>query len=147
MLTSYTAGATLSTRRVLAALTSAFDLAVHAVNLGEHVFRTGLHLQVGRLAVRVALNAEFLLDGSEHLQHVGEFMLREELNLHIQLPPTVCRGAEAVLNDGYEGREKMASNDTMIVKSPEGNESNNDLPTLGQRRQCASWTVRNRRIA
>jgi hypothetical protein len=28
----------------LRALTSAFDLAVHAVNLGEDVFRFGLHL-------------------------------------------------------------------------------------------------------
>ena len=28
-------------------LTSAFNLAVHAVNLGEHIFGPGLHLQVG----------------------------------------------------------------------------------------------------
>jgi hypothetical protein len=31
----------------LPALPSAFDLAVHAVNLGEDVFRFGLHLEVG----------------------------------------------------------------------------------------------------
>ena len=30
-----------------AALTSAFDLAVHTVNLCQHVFGPGLHLQVG----------------------------------------------------------------------------------------------------
>ena len=48
-------------------LTSPFDLAVHPVNLSEHVFRPSLHLQVGQLAVRMVLNAEFVLDGIEHL--------------------------------------------------------------------------------
>ena len=47
-LTPYAAGAALSAGSALAtALASAFDLAVHAVNLSEHVFRPGLHLQVG----------------------------------------------------------------------------------------------------
>jgi hypothetical protein len=44
ILTPYAAGAALSAGSVLAALTSAFDLAVHAVNLGEHIFGLGLHL-------------------------------------------------------------------------------------------------------
>ena len=52
LLTPYAAGTALSVGSVLAALTSAFDLAVHAVNLGEHVFGPGLHLQVGQ-SIRV----------------------------------------------------------------------------------------------
>src|SRR5262249_47676092 len=46
-LTPYAAGAVLSTESALSALTSAFDLTVYPVNLCEHVFRPGLHLQVG----------------------------------------------------------------------------------------------------
>jgi hypothetical protein len=41
-LTALSAGSALAP-----ALISAFDLAVHTVNLGEHVFGSGLHLQVG----------------------------------------------------------------------------------------------------
>ena len=62
---------------------SAFDLAVHTVNLCEHVFGPGLHLQVSQLAVRVVLNAQFILDGIEHVQHTSDLMLREEPNLQI----------------------------------------------------------------
>jgi hypothetical protein len=58
-------------------LTSAFHLAMHTVNLGEHIFGLGLHLHLGELAVRIVLAAEFLLDGIEHLQHASECMLRE----------------------------------------------------------------------
>jgi hypothetical protein len=47
-LTPYAAGAALSAGSALApALMSAFNLTVHTVNLGEHVFGPGLHLQVG----------------------------------------------------------------------------------------------------
>src|SRR5262249_3521481 len=63
-----------------AALLSAFDLAVHAVNLREHVFGPGLSLQVGRLAVRVVLNAQFILNSIEHVEDAGDFMLREQPN-------------------------------------------------------------------
>src|SRR4030095_6689615 len=38
--------------------------------------------------------------------HTGNFMLREQSNLQIQLRPAVCGVAEAVLADEYEGREK-----------------------------------------
>ena len=44
VLTSYAAGVALSAGSALAALASASDLAVHPVNLGEHVFGPGLHL-------------------------------------------------------------------------------------------------------
>jgi hypothetical protein len=43
VLTPYTAGAALSAGSVLAALASAFNLTVHTVNLGEHVFGPSLH--------------------------------------------------------------------------------------------------------
>ena len=43
-LTLDAAGAARSTGSVLAALTSAFDLAMHTVNLSEDVFGLGLHL-------------------------------------------------------------------------------------------------------
>ena len=46
LLTPY-AAAPLSGPGGLAALTSAFDLAVHPVNLGQHVFGLRLHFQVG----------------------------------------------------------------------------------------------------
>jgi hypothetical protein len=72
-LTPYAAGASLSARRGLAALTSASDLTVHTVNLSEHVFGPGHHLQVGELAVGVVLNTQFVLDSIEHLQHTGNF--------------------------------------------------------------------------
>jgi hypothetical protein len=74
--TPYAAGAALSAGRGLAALTSAFDLAMHAVNLSEHVFRSGLHFQVGQLTVCIVLNAEFLLDGIEHLQHSDTIIVK-----------------------------------------------------------------------
>ena len=47
LLTPYAACTTLSVGSVLAALTSAFDLAVHPVNLSEHVLGASVHLQVG----------------------------------------------------------------------------------------------------
>jgi hypothetical protein len=48
VLTLYAPGAALSAESALApALTSASKVAVHTVNLGEHVFGSGLHLQVG----------------------------------------------------------------------------------------------------
>lgn len=80
-LTPYAAGATRRARRGLAALTSASDLAVQAVNLSKHVFGPSLHLQVGEFAVGVVLNPQFVLDSIKHLQHAGEFMLREQTNL------------------------------------------------------------------
>ena len=103
LLTPYAACTTLSVGSVLAALTSAFDLAVHPVNLSEHVFRPGLHLQIGSLAVRVVLNAQLLLDGIEHLQHTGDFMLRQQPHVHIQRRPTVCLIPETVLTDEHKG--------------------------------------------
>ncbi len=106
VLTPDAAGAALSAGSVLGALTSAFDLVVHAVNLGEHVFGLGLHLSVGSLAVRVVLNAEFVLDGIKHVEDAGDCMLREEPNVHIQLRPAVRLVAEAVLADEHEGRQK-----------------------------------------
>ena len=47
LLTPYPACTALSAESVLAVLASAFDLAVHPVNLCQHVFRPGLHLQIG----------------------------------------------------------------------------------------------------
>ena len=47
LLPPYAAGAALSAGSILPALTSAFDLTVHAVYFCEHVFGPGLHLQVG----------------------------------------------------------------------------------------------------
>jgi hypothetical protein len=44
LLTPYAAGASLGAGSAMAALTSAFDLTVHPVNLCQHVFRPGLHL-------------------------------------------------------------------------------------------------------
>src|SRR5882672_9364872 len=101
----YAAGAALSAGSVLAALTSAFDLAMHAVNLSEDVFGLGLHFSVGHLAVRVVFDAQFVLDGIKHVEDAGDFMLREEPNVHIQLRPAIRLVAEAVLTDEHEGRQ------------------------------------------
>src|SRR5215510_6652101 len=46
MLTSDAADAARSAGSTLAALPSAFDLTMHPVNLCQHVFRPGLHLQI-----------------------------------------------------------------------------------------------------
>jgi hypothetical protein len=47
VLTPYAACTALSAGSVLAALPSTFDLAVHTVYFCKHVFRPGLHLQIG----------------------------------------------------------------------------------------------------
>jgi hypothetical protein len=54
-----------------------------ALDFRQHIFRLGFHLEIGKLAGLMVINAQFALKGIEHLQHPSQLMLGQQPNVQI----------------------------------------------------------------
>jgi len=64
---------------------------LQTLNLSQHLFRLGFHLEVGKFGILLVWYAELILDGIQHLQHSGQLILGQQVNMQVQVSTKIPR--------------------------------------------------------
>ena len=79
-----------------------------AVHFSQDIFRPGFHFKIGvrKIAVLIVTDADFILNGPQHLQHSCQFMLGKQVGMQTQVSKTLGFPGKEVLADEHKcGKE------------------------------------------